>query len=115
MNKGLLLDTRSCLFHIRKLRLVRRSGNLCGSLIYSLLSIYLLNIYYSPFPPHKQRSKCIIKEASKHIIKVRIMKRISSSMDRVVIQRVIERSYGEGNGTPLQYSRLENPMDGGAW
>ena len=21
----------------------------------------------------------------------------------------------EGNGTPLQYSRLENPMDGGAW
>ena len=22
---------------------------------------------------------------------------------------------GEGNGTPLQYSYLENPMDGGAW
>ena len=22
---------------------------------------------------------------------------------------------GEGNGTPLQYSCLENPMDGGAW
>ena len=21
----------------------------------------------------------------------------------------------EGNGNPLQYSRLENPMDGGAW
>ena len=25
------------------------------------------------------------------------------------------RSHGEGNGTPLQYSCLENPMDGGAW
>ena len=25
------------------------------------------------------------------------------------------RSAGEGNGTPLQYSCLENPMDGGAW
>ena len=25
------------------------------------------------------------------------------------------RSSGEGNGTPLQYSCLENPMDGGAW
>ena len=25
------------------------------------------------------------------------------------------RSSGEGNGTPLQYSYLENPMDGGAW
>ena len=22
---------------------------------------------------------------------------------------------GEGNGHPLQYSCLENPMDGGAW
>ena len=25
------------------------------------------------------------------------------------------RSPEEGNGTPLQYSCLENPMDGGAW
>ena len=23
--------------------------------------------------------------------------------------------FGEGNGTPLQYSCLENPMNGGAW
>ena len=22
---------------------------------------------------------------------------------------------GDGNGNPFQYSRLENPMDGGAW
>ena len=26
-----------------------------------------------------------------------------------------ERSSGEGNGNPLQCSRLENPMDRGAW
>ena len=25
------------------------------------------------------------------------------------------RSPGEGNGNPLQYACLENPMDGGAW
>ena len=25
------------------------------------------------------------------------------------------RSSGDGNGNPLQYSRLENLMDGGAW
>ena len=25
------------------------------------------------------------------------------------------RSLGEGSGNPLQYSCLENPMDGGAW
>ena len=23
--------------------------------------------------------------------------------------------WGEGNGTPLQHSCLENPIDGGAW
>ena len=27
----------------------------------------------------------------------------------------VGRSPGEGNGSPLQYSCLENPMDGGAW
>ena len=26
-----------------------------------------------------------------------------------------EKSPGEGNGYPLQYSCLENPMGGGAW
>ena len=25
------------------------------------------------------------------------------------------KSSGEGNGNPLQYSRLENPVDRGAW
>ena len=27
----------------------------------------------------------------------------------------LAESDGEGNGAPLQYSRLESPMDGGAW
>ena len=26
-----------------------------------------------------------------------------------------EKYLGEGNGNPLQYSCVENPMDGGAW
>ena len=30
------------------------------------------------------------------------------------LEMLIEK-VGEGNGTPLQYSCLENPMDGGAW
>ena len=34
-----------------------------------------------------------------------------NSMDRGVWQAIVR----EGNGTPLQYSCLENPMDGGAW
>ena len=28
---------------------------------------------------------------------------------------MLGRSPGEGNGNPLQYSCLENPVDGGAW
>ena len=36
--------------------------------------------------------------------------------DKSLFKKVITaRMHGEGNGTPLQYSRLENPMDGGAW
>ena len=27
----------------------------------------------------------------------------------------LQELVGEGNGNPLQYSCLENPMDGGAW
>ena len=31
------------------------------------------------------------------------------------ILHILQSFCGEGNGTPLQYSCLENPMDGGAW
>ena len=31
------------------------------------------------------------------------------------IRQLLTSVNGEGNGTPLQYSCLENPMDGGAW
>jgi len=29
--------------------------------------------------------------------------------------KLAREALGEGNGTPLQYSCLENPMGGGAW
>ena len=32
-----------------------------------------------------------------------------------MIYRGLRCIVGEGNGTPLQYSCLENPMNGGAW
>ena len=35
--------------------------------------------------------------------------------DVSVFKLCLGLSCGEGNGTPLQYSCLENPMDGGAW
>ena len=33
----------------------------------------------------------------------------------MISHRILDLSKGEGNGTPLQYTCLENPMDGGAW
>ena len=33
----------------------------------------------------------------------------------ILLHVAIQFSPGEGNGNPLQYSCLENPMDGGAW
>ena len=38
---------------------------------------------------------------------------ITNSMDNEFEQTLGD--FGEGNGTPLQYSCLANPMDGGAW
>ena len=35
--------------------------------------------------------------------------------EEVVLITGSGRSPGEGNGNPLQYSCLENPMDTGAW
>ena len=32
-----------------------------------------------------------------------------------ILEYLILLSFGEGNGNPLQYSCLENPMDAGAW
>ena len=37
------------------------------------------------------------------------------SLLRLVLWPRIWSIFGEANGTPLQYSCLENPMDGGAW
>ena len=39
----------------------------------------------------------------------------SSKMLMLFFNRPVPLQFGEGNGNPLQYSCLENPMDGGAW
>ena len=38
-----------------------------------------------------------------------------SKWQEVGYKRIVGGIFGEGNGTPLQYSCLANPMDGGAW
>ena len=37
------------------------------------------------------------------------------SVFKVHLLCILYQYFGEGNDTPLQYSCLENPMDGGAW
>ena len=41
--------------------------------------------------------------------------RIDSTETDIHIYGSLVYDNGEGNGNPLQYSCLENPMDGGAW
>ena len=36
-------------------------------------------------------------------------------VERNCFLSIISKKVGEGNGIPLQYSCLENPMGGGAW
>ena len=40
---------------------------------------------------------------------------VDSSEEILTLNAVTRKRSGEGNGTPLQYSCLENPMDGEAW
>ena len=40
---------------------------------------------------------------------------LTSKDSDLLILSFIMLSFGEGNGNPLQYSCLKNPMDGGAW
>ena len=42
------------------------------------------------------------------------MKKDTNSKDLTEAEE-IKKWYREGNSNPLQYSCLENPMDGGAW
>ena len=43
------------------------------------------------------------------------LKRLPAMWETWVRSLGRENSPGEGNGNPLQYSCLENPMDGGTW
>ena len=47
--------------------------------------------------------KKVTHEIKRHLL---LGRKVMTNLDRI---------FGEGNGTPLQYSCLENPMDGGAW
>ena len=44
-----------------------------------------------------------------------VVKNLTANAEDTSLIAGLGRSLGEGNGNPLQYSCLENPMDGEAW
>ena len=54
----------------------------------------------------KEKNKCHILSHTHGIQK--------DGIDEIICKAAI-KTQGEGNGNPLQYSCLENPMDRGAW
>ena len=65
------------------------------------------------------RSKCLLiswlQSPSAMILEPRKIKSVIVSTVSPFICHEVMGLDGEGNGTPLQYSCLENPMDRGAW
>ena len=60
------------------------------------------------------------KEVVAHIYTVEYYSAVKKNAFESVLMRWMKlepiiQSEGESNGTPLQYSCLANPMDGGAW
>ena len=57
----------------------------------------------------KLKSFCKAKETMSKV------KREPSEWEKIIANETTDNGFGEGNGTLLQYSCLENPTDGGAW
>ena len=78
--------------------------------------------YYSPITKMWQQPKCLsIHECFSmwHISYNELLSSLKKGY-LIIFCNMVEfqghyAKLGEGNGTPLQYSCLENPMDGGAW
>ena len=66
------------------------------------------------FCDHQGTGSITEKQCNASLVAQRL-KRLPSMRETWVTSPGLGRSPGEGNGNPLQYSCLENPMDGGAW
>ena len=87
-----------------------------------LLSPCFLCLPHSP--PHCMPSTCWCSHLSKAtLVKISTIFTLPTMWGKVSAYNAEDlgsipgsgRSPGEGNGNPLQYSCLENPLDGGAW
>ena len=99
------------------------------------MELYFFSLFSrAPFEELDCFSGCLMSSAGIQKLFCGIYSAFKCSFDEFVGEKVFSPSYfsaifqvvyiflivtiydfGEGNGTPLQYSCLENPMDGGAW
>ena len=78
-------------------------SNLCVKLQSVCFHSVVPSIFLVRLPSFSSKSQWVIATL---LLQTKIKKEIIS---------LYAVAIGEGNGTPLQYSCLENPMDGGAW
>ena len=81
----------------------KRSGQ-----FFVLIQLHLDTVFYTHL--HKSLSSLSIHGPSLQVLQFQLLPLCPPANCRSP-----GLSLGEGNGTPLQYSCLENPMDGGAW
>ena len=55
------------------------------------------------------------KWLSEEALQIAVKREAKSKGEKERYKHLNAEFHGEGDGTPLQYSCLENPMDGGAW
>ena len=71
---------------------------------------------YHEIPPHiHQDDHCLKKKKRKKEKKEKKPTSIFEEVEKLEFLCTADRNTREGNGNPLQYSCLENPVDGGAW
>ena len=71
---------------------------------YTILQVLFGPLYFTLFPG-----------GSDGKVVAQIVKSLPTMRETWVWSLGWENSPGEGNGNPLQYAWLENPIDGGAW
>ena len=59
--------------------------------------------------------KCVWKHKNNELSKQSRERKTKQEAPHLLISSILQNYNREGNGTPLQYSCLENPMGGGAW
>ena len=82
-----------------------------------ILSPCLFNLYaeYITRNGGLDEAQAGIKIAGRNINNLRYADDTTLMEESKELKSLVMTVNGEGNGTPLQYGCLENPMDGGAW